>query len=254
MTISRITDFAPCSTPEDTFKFDDSRSDIELQVYMPVLRKTGGKVLDLAAGNLRNSLLFAENDMDVTAVDVNGQALAAGLERIADQATRQHIRPWVADARDYGRRNLEDGYDAVLVSEYLSHAGSLAAALETARLAYDNVLPGGHLWIRTVGTLDDGYKRLQYAADLDPNVRSIEDHQTFYASCNCSGEHQIEPQTFLQPYDLHGALELDNSQIVYERLHPTKGYPNIMGGAALATSERADTTYGQISLLVRKSS
>ena len=243
--------FSPEKRPEDTMSWDFSHGDPELHVYMEQIKKIGGTVLDLAAGNLRNSRQFAENNMHVYAVDQNEAALRAGLDRISDSKTRRMITTVPADVFDFARNNIAGPYDAVLLSEFLNHAGSRPTALEAAKLGYDNVKPGGFLWLRAVSTLDGSFMRFRDQSIYDPSLRTFDDH-TFHVMCNCSGTRTREPQTYLEPTDLREALELSDEDIVYERVRPTIGYPNIMAGVTKARPDTVDTTYGQISLLVKK--
>lgn len=241
--------FPPEKRPEDTMRWDFSDGDPELHVYMNRMQKIGGTVLDLAAGRLRNARQFAAQSMQVYAVDQDGARLRAGLDDIADDATRSRIRTVTADVLDFAKTNILGRCDVVLMSEFLNHAGSRPVALEATRVGYDNVKPGGFMWLRAVSTLDDGFAKLQREAERDPSICTLDDH-TFNGICNCSGKSMREPLTYLEPHDLHDVLR--DADIVYERVNPTIGYPNIMGGAVGARLDTTETTYGQLSLLVQK--
>lgn len=250
-------DLIATARPEDELKWDMSRGDLELAVHMEQMCKIEGHVLDLAAGGLRNSALFARHDMDVTAVDINTDVLESARASLREQDAQLATRiTGVTETVDsFLRCGIQPDYDVVLMSEFPHHAGSREQALETAHLAYGKVRPGGYFWLRTVSTLDDTYGRLERNLKKDPHAPikcGTEDEHTFQVKCNCSGFEKVEPQTFFDPYDIHDALGLGDANIVYQRLAPTIGYPNIMGGRLHAKPEYAGRQFGYISILAQK--
>lgn len=255
MNSARARNFAPESRPEDAIKWNMADGDPELHMYMERIAKIGGRVLDLGAGLLRNSRLFAERDMSVVAVDNNATSLTKGLSQLREPQVAGHINLVEEDIQSFLHRQIGGTYDVVLMSEFPNHAGSRQAAIETAKMGYESVSAGGYFWLRTVSTLDDSFAQLQAEYERHPDSpvkRGCEDDHTFYTICNCSGEREMEPQTFFEPYDIHDALELDDAQVVYERVRPTIGYPNIIGGKHLTKPQYECKTFGYVSLLAQR--
>jgi SAM-dependent methyltransferase len=94
------------------------------------LVRPGGRVLDVASGRGRHARFFAERGAQVTAVDVDADALAS-LAGVANIATR------VADLERDGWPFTDAAFDAIVVANYL-HRPLLPHLLAT--LALDGVL------------------------------------------------------------------------------------------------------------------
>lgn len=105
-----------------------------VQRFLPLI-PAGGRVLDLAAGRGRHVRLLRVNGYQVVAVDRDTAALRAAF---AGDAAVSIVE---ADLEDGGRWPLGQGYDAVVVTNYLHRP--LLPALEAA------LAPGGALIYET---------------------------------------------------------------------------------------------------------
>jgi SAM-dependent methyltransferase len=106
--------------------------------FLPLIR-TGGKVLDLAAGGGRHARLLRDACYEVVAVDRDVKALQAGFAGDAGcsiiEMDLEEDRPW----------RLGGGYDGIIVANYLHRPllSALAAALAPGGvLAYETFMAG----------------------------------------------------------------------------------------------------------------
>jgi SAM-dependent methyltransferase len=102
--------------------------------FLPLIA-AGGRVLDLAAGRGRHTRLLRANGYQVVAVDRDATALRAAL---AGDAAAEVIE---ADLEDGGPWRLGQGYDGIVVANYL-HRPLLPALA-------DALAPGGALIYET---------------------------------------------------------------------------------------------------------
>ena len=106
--------------------------------FLPLIR-TGGRVLDLAAGQGRHARLLRANGYEVVAVDRDATALRAAL---AGDAVASIIE---TDLEDGGPWRLGQGYDGIIVANYLHRPllPALAAALAPGgALIYETFMAG----------------------------------------------------------------------------------------------------------------
>jgi SAM-dependent methyltransferase len=106
--------------------------------FLPLI-PAGGRVLDLAAGQGRHARLLRANGYQVVAVDRDVAALRAAL---AGDAAASVID---ADLEDGGPWRLGQGYDGIVVANYLHRPllPSLAAALAPGgALIYETFMAG----------------------------------------------------------------------------------------------------------------
>jgi SAM-dependent methyltransferase len=128
--------------------------DADMDLWLTLAREAAGPVLDVGAGTGRVALRLAAAGHDVTALDVDGELLAALDERAAAEGL--HVESVVADAADFElpRRyaliavpmqtlqllERRDGFFAS-AARSLAPGGLLAAAIADALEAFDEQAP-----------------------------------------------------------------------------------------------------------------
>ena len=122
----------------DMAKNMSEKSSLWVERFLPYI-KSGGKVLDLACGGGRHSLLLQAAGYRVEAVDRNADALA----EIARQAPQIHTRVADLEGADWPYRGSR--FDAIVVTNYLHRPlfPHLLDALETdGLLIYETFMSG----------------------------------------------------------------------------------------------------------------
>lgn len=124
-----------------------------------------GRMIDLAAGEGRNAVWFAENGWDATAVDFSAVAVAKAEQIAAKRGVE--VETVVADLVDYVPEPA--GYDLVLIAYLHLVPTERALVLERAAAA---VAPGGHLLVvgHDVTNIEHGY-----GGPSDPRVLTSPD-------------------------------------------------------------------------------
>lgn len=201
--------------------WDFRAGDPEIYANEQRLVVPGGKVLDIGMGGARTSLFFAMHGMDVHGYDLDRD----GVEFVNDFGAKFDI-PIHAEHADVTEVDMgENLYDVVVLSQTFVHFPSTAAAYEVLDKAIHATKPGGHIYLRAVGTRDAEFTDAPNRWNAIP---SQDDPNVYYEDCACSGEWQVEPHLFLEPVELMAHLETHGIQTVHSQIAPTDGQMNVM--------------------------
>ncbi len=202
-----------------------------------------GQLLDLGAGGFgRSSLPFAIRGMNVTGIDNSGNNVE--LLRTIAKENNLPIDVIEADVRtQYLGKNM---YDTVLASQVFVHFDSKTDAFNVLENVVDALKPGGYVWVRAVGKLDDTYSELEF----EEAERVNED--VFMMECGCSGEIKSEPTLFFGQLELPFFMAKRGLKIVHTQVMSNVGSKNIMYGEDWDMGQPYDFRHGEVTVIARK--
>jgi len=139
-----------------------------LEIYPPTKKS---KLLDIGAGEGRNSLFFARNGYDVTAVEIS----EAGVEKINKQAKNNNlkIKTVKADYIDFQSKNTEQ-YDVVFSVGFMHYVPSALRFEIFDKLKEYTTINGIHIMrtfvtktnVSVEQTIDDALIKSFYSGEL----------------------------------------------------------------------------------------
>lgn len=201
--------------------WDFGHGDPELFALRDWLADRKGTVLDLGAGALRASEVFAVDGRPITAVDASAYA-SRRLEELRDELGFE-LDIHEEDMAQYLKKAApSDRFDLAILALSLVHMNARTDGIDVIQAAYGRLKPGGKLWVRAATTLDSNYFPDDYMPNDDPNIRE--------ELCSCSGEARYEPMLYFNPLDVHLALGGLGARITHSQVLPEKGKANIRFG------------------------
>ncbi len=222
--------------------------DPEIYENMDRLLVPAGKALDVGIGLARSSLCLALNGMVVEGFDLDKER----VEII--NGWRDKGVPISAEVKDITNcRFGRDKYDTTIFSQTFIHFPNTELAYKVMKKGIAATKVGGHIYLRTVGTLDSMYSDHEecglYPTEAE---RSKADPNVIYDWCGCSGEPRFDPHLFLNPFNLMVFLTGNGIKIVYSQTAPQYGEKNVMYGENWHTPVSYYEQCGMITLIGEK--
>lgn len=154
--------------------------------------KTSGSVLELGAGEGRNSLFLAEQGFEVTAQDMS----SVGVEKLTAAAQKKglHIR---AEVKDIRTLNLDQGYD-VFVCTYVLHHLSWEDAISLIKQMQEYTNDGGLNTITTFTKDGDFYQNNPSTENFYPSEGELKE---LYANWEVLEYEEVASRTFSKRSD-----------------------------------------------------